>query len=765
MISATVISGFVFALIAPALHRLKPSWSGGILSVLPLTLFISFTKYITPIRTGNPVIELHQWVPSIGVSFSFYLDGLALIFALLITGIGTFIVYYSGDYLRGHLQLGRYYLYLLAFMASMLGVVLAGNLITLFIFWELTSLTSYFLIGFDHHRESARDAALQALLVTGLGGLALLAGVLMLGTIGNSFEIYKLIDQGAAVRHHFLYPYILILIIIGAFTKSAQFPFHFWLPSAMEGPAPVSAFLHSATMVKAGIYLLLRLTPIFSGTDLWHTSLAGFGAVTMVAGAWLALIQSDIKRILAYTTVNGLGTMVFLIGVGTPVAVQAAVVYLTAHALYKSALFLAAGVVDHETGSRDVTTLRGIAGRLPVITLAVLLSGLSMAGLPPLLGFVSKELIYETILGMPSVGWATSASLIANALLFAATGMLIIRPFFAPSGKTHQNHHKVSFPLLLGALAPAVAGLVFGLMPGLIDMTVISPAISAVLPRAENVRLALWHGFTPMLTMSCATVLMGTCLYLLYDRYKSLAQAARWIGRFGPEGIYDMTLRGLKDVAAWQTHLFQGGHLHHYILTIVLTAGSLVIFSLITHPGGFYINLDKLTIRFFELIVSILIVAAAVFAVGVKSRLSAIVAMGVIGYGLALIFVDFGAPDLAMTQFIIETMTVILFVLVIYRLPRYTFLTPAQRLVNATVGIISGLMMAFLVLVSLSVQQGSGISGFFAENSLTLAHGRNIVNVIIVDFRALDTLGEITVLSLAGIGVYTLLKLRPPEEE
>jgi multicomponent Na+:H+ antiporter subunit A len=767
MLSIAVISGFLLAIAAPALHRLKPAWSGVLLSLLPLSLFIFFLNHAGRIAGGDTLLEVRTWAPAMEVGFSFYLDGLGLIFALLITGIGTVIVFYSGGYLRGHPELGRFYLYLLGFMASMLGLVLAGNGIVLFIFWELTSLTSYFLIGFDHQRESARSAALQALLVTGLGGLALLAGILMLGAVGGSLEIYDLLDRGASIRGHALYFPILLLVLIGAFTKSAQFPFHFWLPSAMEGPAPVSAFLHSATMVKAGVYLLLRLTPVLGGTETWHTTLTLFGAVTMIGGAWLALFQSDMKKILAYTTVNGLGTMVYLTGLGSHLAIQAAVVFLVGHALYKGSLFLAAGVVDHETGSRDVRRLQGLFRQLPAIAIAAILSGFSMAGLPPLLGFVAKELVYETVLKLPTAGWLpTVVALGANALLFAATAVLLVRPFFSGWRRPPTGHHRISLDLTLGPLLPAAVGLFCGLAPGLIDMSLVSPAVSAVTGRAEMIHLSLWHGLTPMLALSGVTVLAGAGLALGFQRVRDRIEPLRRIRRYGPEAGYDILLAGLKALAAWQTRIFQGGYLHNYVLTIVLTVIGLTGVTLASHPAGFYLDLQRLEIRLFELVITGLMIAGAVVAVVARSRLSAVVAMGVIGYGLALVFIDFGAPDLAMTQFIIETMTVILFVLVIYRLPHYTlFSTPAQRFVHAVVGIASGLMMTFLVLVALSVQQGSLLSDFFFENSLLLAHGRNVVNVIIVDFRSLDTLGEITVLSLAGIGVYTLLKLRPREEE
>lgn len=382
MILAAVVSIFILALAAPGLHRWLPHRSGWVLSILPLILTVFFAFKIPQINAGLVVTEYYDWVPSLGATLSIYLDGLSLVFALLICGVGTLIVIYSGGYLCGHPHLGRFYTFLLFFMASMLGVVLAGNLISLFVFWELTSISSYFLIGFDHQRESARTAALQALLVTGIGGLALLAGVLFMSWVGGSLEIKDLLTRGDMIRGHGLYLPILILVFLGAFTKSAQVPFHFWLPSAMEGPAPVSAFLHSVTMVKAGVYLLLRLSPILGGTDAWQFSLTLVGAATMITGAFMALVQTDFKLLLAYSTVNGLGTLVFLTGLGTPLSIQAAMVFLVVHALYKGSLFLSAGVVDHETGSRDLSRLKGLSRRMPMITGAAVLAAVSQSGDP-----------------------------------------------------------------------------------------------------------------------------------------------------------------------------------------------------------------------------------------------------------------------------------------------------------------------------------------------------------------------------------------------
>jgi multicomponent Na+:H+ antiporter subunit A len=387
-----VLSGFMLAIIAPWLHRLTRGATGWLLALLPAGLAVYFASLLGSVANGEAITISRPWATGLGINLSFYVDGLSLLFALMITGIGALVIIYAGSYLAGKPQLTRFYTLVLMFMASMLGVVLAGNLITIFVFWELTSLTSFLLIGLDHDRPGARAAALQALLVTGGGGLALMAGLLLMGQIGGSLELATLLSNGNAVREHALYVPVLLLILLGAFTKSAQTPFHFWLPNAMEAPTPVSAYLHSATMVKAGVYLLARLSPLLGGTDEWHYLVTGAGIVTMLLGALLALVQTDLKRILAYSTVSTLGALVLLLGLDTTLSVKAAMLFLLVHALYKGALFLVAGILDHETGTRDIRRLGGLARAMPITAAAAVLAALSMAGLPPMLGFINKEL-------------------------------------------------------------------------------------------------------------------------------------------------------------------------------------------------------------------------------------------------------------------------------------------------------------------------------------------------------------------------------------
>jgi len=756
-----IFSGLLVAFVSPWLVRACPGQAGWLLSLLPLALTGFFLSRLGVIAGGGVIEESRPWVPGLGLNFSFYLDGLSLLFALLISGVGGLIVIYAGSYLEGEPRLGRFYFWLLLFMTAMLGLVLGGNLITLFVFWELTSITSFFLIGFDDRQESSRSAALQALLVTGLGGLAMLAGFLLLGHAGGSFELSALLTSGDVVRSHPLYLPILLLVLTGAFTKSAQFPFHFWLPSAMAAPTPVSAYLHSVTMVKAGVYLLFRLSPVLGGTDAWHGLLEVAGGTTMLVGAWLAFQQTDLKRILAYTTVSSLGTLVFLIGLDLPFAIEAALVYLLAHALYKGSLFLVAGAVDHATGSRDVTVLGGLFVRMPLLGAAVVAAAVSMAGAPPLFGFIAKEHFYEVVLTAPGATLMSGAAAVLTSLLIVAAATVVaVRPFFGQPSASLREPHGVAPGLWLGPVLLAALGLLFGIFPGLTDQSLLVPAATAVLGTPTHFDLHLWHGFSWVLLLSILTLAGGGALAWRHDAWRQFTRRGARMAAWGPARWYEVALVGLDAVARGQTRVLQNGRLRIYLLVIVTTTVTMVGWTLLTRAGIHFEPAVSISLRPNHLASLALILAAAWVTVRVGSRLAAIVAMGAVGYGVALIFVQFGAPDLAMTQLIIETMTVVLFVLVIHRLPLFSRITHglSSRL-DAVVALAAGGLMTVLTLVALGARQGSRLSEYFAEQSLPAAHGRNIVNVILVDFRAADTLGEITVLALAGAGVFALLKL------
>ncbi|MRR53358.1 MAG: putative monovalent cation/H+ antiporter subunit A [Deltaproteobacteria bacterium] len=760
MLIALIIA-FLAVFAAPWVHRFLPRCSGMLLAVIPAAFFCYFASNIKTIASGETLFTTYPWLPSLSINLSFFLDGLSLLFSLLILGTGALIVIFSSGYLQGNLHLGRFYAFILLFMASMLGLVLAGNIITLFVFWELTSLSSYLLIGFEHTRESARKSALQALLVTGAGGLALLAGFLLLGHAAGSFEITELLNKGEVIRAHGLYLPILLLVLAGAFTKSAQFPFHFWLPSAMEAPAPVSAYLHSATMVKAGVYLLARFSPMLGGTDAWHYLLTSFGAATMLLGVIMAVTQTDLKRLLAYTTVSSLGTLVLLLGLGTSQAAEAAIVYLIVHALYKGALFLVAGTVDHSTGTRDIRELRGLLWLMPAVAVAATLAALSMAGLPPMLGYLGKELLYEAKLQAPQAAAViTGAGLLANVLMVTAAGIFVITPFFRKSHALTGDFHPPPPRLWLSPLILAVLGLILGLYPVVVDKLLVAPAVSALLAEPTEIELALWQGMNPVLILSVITYGAGAALYAGRKWLYLIAAGFRRMADWGPSRWYNLAIAGTARLAYLQTRFLQSGYLRHYLMTVLGTSFLLVFFTLFA-KAGFRWGTGGPEALFHEWVIAFLVLAAALFAATSLSRLATVAALGVVGYGLALIYIFFGAPDLAMTQFCIETLSIILFVLVLHRLPRFSILSGRRaRIRDAVIAIGNGGVMTALVLTATSEPVQTRISGFFAENALTQAHGRNVVNVILVDFRALDTLGEITVLAVASLGVFALLRAR-----
>ncbi len=732
-------------------------------AVLCALLAVGFGVLVPGSAAGRILRPRLSWVPSLDLDLTFHLDGLSLLFALLITGVGALILIYSGGYLEGDPRLGRFCGFLLFFMASMLGLVTAGNLLLLFVFWELTSISSFLLIGFDHEREEARDAALQALLVTGAGGLALLAGLVLLGLIAGSFDLGTVLAQGETVRAHPHYPAVLALILLGAFTKSAQFPFHFWLPGAMEAPTPVSAYLHSATMVKAGLYLLARLHPVLGGTEPWMAALGTVGAVTMVVGGVLALLQTDLKRLLAYSTVSALGTLTLLLGLGTRYAVTGFLVFLTAHALYKAALFMTAGILDHETGTRDVERLGGLRRAMPLTTGVAVTAALSLAGLGPLLSFIGKELFLEALLAAPQARTLLIAAAVLAGGLFATVALLVgYRPFFGPFREPPRAAHDPPRALWLGPLLLALLGVVLGLAPGPLGEGIIAPAAGAVLGQPAPVYLALWHGFNPALALSAASLLFGLAFFLAWEQLRRALSHGEPLARWGPAAGYRAAVAVLLRSASAVTRLLQNGYLRTYLMMTLGTVVILVGYPLVTRSLPPWTT-GQLDLRLHEGILCFLILAAALTAVMTRSRLTAIVALGVVGYAIALIFILFGAPDLAMTQFLIETLTVIFLVLVFYRMPPLMRRSsPGSRLRDALVAGTVGCLMTALVLLAIGIPTHPGSREFYARESLA-AHGRNVVNVILVDFRSLDTLGEITVLAAAALGVYALLKLRKEE--
>jgi multicomponent Na+:H+ antiporter subunit A len=755
-----VLSCFALAFIAPWLARLARGAVGWVIAVLPLSLCAYFFSLLPRIAAGEVIVESRPWVPALGVNLTFYLDGLSLLFALLITGIGALIMIYAGGYLAGHEQLGRFYVFILSFMGAMLGLVLTGNLITLFVFWELTSITSYLLIGFKHEDEKSRKSALQALLVTGIGGLVLLAGLIMMALVGGTFEFHELLAL-ENLRDHPYYLGILLLVLVGAFTKSAQFPFHFWLPGAMAAPTPVSAYLHSATMVKAGVYLLARMFPVLGETDPWVFLVTPVGAITMLYGGYLALTKTDFKLILAYSTVSALGTLTLLLGSSLEGAATAAVVFLLAHALYKGAFFMIAGAVDHEAGTREVDALGGLYRAMPISAGVALLAAVSLAGFGPVLSFIGKEMVLEVVL---ETEWArlvlTPAVVIGGALFVAVAAIVSLRPFFGQMRPTPKHPHEAPPSMWLGPGLLAVLGFVLGLVPVLVAETVVAPAAAAILGEPVAISLYLWHGFNTALLLSITSVILGLLLFYAWDTWRRFTAGLEAVLSWGPERLYFLSLDGLNWTAQTQTRILQNGVLRYYFLTILGTMVVLVGGAFMAR-GGLNFQLELADILFYEWVLAGLMLMGALLAVVTTSRLTALIALGVVGFAVALTYILFAAPDVAMTQLFVETLTVILVAIILVYLKEFRAIsTPATKLRDAAIALASGAVLTTLLLAVIELPFDFTIPQYFAEMSVPLAHGRNIVNVILVDYRALDTLGEIGVLVVAGMGVYALLKLR-----
>jgi multicomponent Na+:H+ antiporter subunit A len=759
-----VLALFLVSALAPLAHRALGKRAGVVLAAAPALLFAHFARFLGPSAAGQAVEESWPWVAGLGIRLAFRLDGLSLLFALLVTGIGALVIVYGGGYLKGDPRLARFYSATFFFMAAMLGLVLADDAIALFVFWELTSVSSYLLIGFDHEQEKARKSALQALFVTGAGGLALLAGLLLLGKVAGTLQLSALGAQAATIQGDALYLPALLLVLFGAFSKSAQFPFHFWLPGAMAAPSPVSAYLHSATMVKAGIYLLARLNPALGGTDAWHYLVILAGTTTLVIGAVLAYGQTDLKRLLAFTTVSALGTLTLLVGISTELSARAAMVFLLVHSLYKAALFLGVGAIDHETGTRDVRLLGGLARLMPVTAFAVIASALSMAGLPPFFGFLAKELFYEAKYEAPRVGdLLVVASFVGSAMVAAAAGLVAWRPFFSRDRGMPRRAHEAPPALWLGPVLLAALSLALGLLPELLAVPLVQPAASAMQGEHTEVVLRQWAGMSPAFAQSLLMLALGGVLYAVHDRALLRLEPLKRLVAWGPDQVYQAVMAALVALAKAQTRLLQNGVLGWYLLVTIGTTVGLGGYALATRVGTVPVTFEP--VRPVEALVALAMAAGAVAVVRARSLLVAVAALGVVGYGVAVVFLLFRGPDLALTQFAIETLSVLLFVLVLRRLPPLRALSRrAERVRDGVVAAAGGAFMTALVLAATAAPHPTPLRDYFASASLALANGRNVVNVILVDFRGFDTLGEITVLAAAAIGVVALLRLRAPAD-
>lgn len=758
MLTFNVLFLFVAGLLLLMFERFCRSQFALLLLLIPLSMFVQFVQMIPQAEAGNFLFESHPWLPQLGVNLSFALDGLSLLFALMITGIGSLVVLYSVGYMDRHQYLSRYFSYLFLFMGAMLGMVLADNLIALFVFWEITSITSFLLIGFNCDKEASRQSAITAILVTSAGALLLLFGFVLLHVVTDTYSISEILTKRETIQNSPWFTTILVLMLFGVFTKSAQFPFHFWLPNAMAAPTPVSAYLHSATMVQAGVYLLARVHPAFSNDGIWFTSLSSFGGVTMFVGALLAFKQDDLKLILAYTTVTALGSLVFLLGSSETMVIKAAIAFFISHALYKATLFMVVGDIQHQTGTRDMSQLGGLRKAMPITFLATIVAAASMAGLPPLLGFYVKELVYEAQVAAPFAReLLTFIVVMANILVAALAFIVVIRPFLGD--QIPKDVKEANKKMSVNAFLLSLLTLVLSIFPFTIDRTILAPAASSILGKQVEIQLSLWHGFTPSLLLSVFTLAGAIITYKLRYHVFILLDKFRPLYIYGPASCWDHLMKASLRVADWQTRILQNGKQRIYLATILSTVAITMLYTMLMKGG---IDVIDYTPDFdiFSLFLFTWILSSALAVVYAKTYLRGLVFLGMFGLGIALLFLVDAAPDVAMTQVLVETLLVIIVVLNISRLPAFPKIVAEPlklRLLNLAIALSFGFTVTLLLLTITHTWFNASVSDFYLQNAVKVGYGHNVVNVILVDFRAIDTLGEVIVVVTAAVGIFALL--------
>ncbi len=792
LLHLAIISPLLLAIFIPMLYKaFRNIHTGWFVLPLPILLFSYLLTYLSATTNQQTVAETLNWIPSLGINFTAKVDGLGLLFALLITGIGSLVVLYSIYYLgKEKEKLGNFYVYLLMFMGAMLGVVLSDNLIVMYGFWELTSFSSFLLIGYWYHREKSRYGAQKSMMITVFGGLAMLGGIILLYNMTGSFSITEIVSQSGDIFNHPLFVPALLCILLGAFTKSAQFPFHIWLPDAMEAPTPVSAYLHSATMVKAGIYLVARLTPVFGESPVWLWLIAGFGIVTLFWGSFSAVKQTDLKAILAFSTVSQLGMIMSMLGIGAAalhyetlddniftVATTAAIFHLINHATFKGSLFMVVGIVDHETGTRDIRKLGGLMNFMPITFTLSIIGAFSMAGLPPFNGFLSKEMFFTAMVRVleldifsldtfgilfPVLAW------IASIFTFIYSMILVFKTFtgkYQPE-KLDKKPHEAPFGMLISPIILASLVLIIFFFPNLLSQSIIAPAMASILPSLLEtgkefiVHIYFWHGFTIELFMTFGVIVLGVLLYLTKDKWKKV------YGLF-PEKLalnkaYDGILAGMQSGSYRLTSSYMNGSIRSY-LVYIFGFFILILGTSLFAKGAFKMDTSNVaSIGIYELLLAIFIVIGTVSILFSKSRLASIIILGAVGYMVSLFYAIFRAPDLALTQLTIETISVALFLVCFYHLPELKKEEAGMsfKLTNAVISVGVGAIVTLIALSAHSNKLFDSISKYYVENTYTEAAGKNMVNVILVDFRGFDTLFEITVLAIASLGIYGMIKLR-----
>jgi multicomponent Na+:H+ antiporter subunit A len=760
----TILIALIGAALAKPATGVFGARTGWVLALLPLGLFVTFLQHLPDVAGGAYLLETVSWVPTLGIDLGFRLDGFSLLFALLITGIGTFVVLYAGAYFAEKPQdMGRFLALILLFMAAMLGTVLSDDLIVMFVFWELTSLTSFMLIGFNSFDAAARKSALQSLLVTGGGGLVLFAGILLIGMTLGTFSVTEVIARSDELVQSPWIGIIVVLIMIGAFTKSAQFPFHFWLPNAMAAPTPASAYLHSATMVKLGVFLLARFDVIFADVAFFGTTLVIIGSLTMTIAALRALRAEGFKAVLAQSTVASLGILVMLIGLTGEVAAVATVGFIIAHALYKAALFFCAGTAIHATGESSLSKLGGLARFLPVTAVAAVLASLSMAGLPPFVGFISKEYLFEAQLNNDWNVVPIVIAVLVNAVMVGVAGVVSVKPFYFKSHRVDSVKHGETAGMLAGPLVLASFGILMGLFPDVVAQAVIAPAAAVLYGTPIDVSFQLWHGLTPMLALSALVVSIGLVIAIFWDAiHNNLRRRDGLYDLLGDRG-YHRVVDSVLGAARGSTRILQNGDQHRYSAIVVATVVFGLAFAILAGPG-IALSVSDEPLRMPVAIVLLLTVIGALATIFAKSLIAGLVSVGIVGFASAVIFMLNGAPDLALTQFSVETLLVVLLTAVLLKLPvrRAHSRSPGERKGDAV------LAFAFAGVIFIAVASMSAIptdlrlSDYFGETSYLEAYGRNVVNVILVDYRAIDTLGEVAVVAFATLAAWALLRTPSP---
>ncbi|WP_415905179.1 monovalent cation/H+ antiporter subunit A [Neptuniibacter sp. QD48_55] len=756
-------------LLLPLLGSLVPLYAARfsrtvctILTAIAPAVALGIVLSISPqLLQGEVFAHAVDWVPAAGLELSVRLDGLSFLFLLLILGIGLLIILYARYYLSQKDSIGKFFAYLMLFMTAMVGIVASGNLIQMWFFWELTSISSFLLISFWSDKTEARKGARMALTVTGAGGLALLAGVILIGQVVGSYDLQAVLDSGDLIRESAQYPFILVLVLLGAFTKSAQFPFHFWLPNAMAAPTPVSAYLHSATMVKAGIFLMARFYPVLSGTDMWFLIVSITGLCTLLVGAYIALFKHDLKGLLAYSTISHLGLITLLLGMDTRMAAVAAIFHIINHATFKASLFMAAGIIDHEAGSRDMRQLNGLWKYMPYTATLAIIAAASMAGVPLLNGFLSKEMFFTEALDQATLGslsWVIPVLATVGAAFSVAYSLRFIHDVFfngEPVNLPKTPHEPPRYMKVPVEILVAIC-IVVGLVPGIVVIDLLNAASIATLqgPMPEF-SLAIWHGFNVPLLMSVLAMLGG---FIIYYNRKKLFQ---FQGQFPEpdsklvfEGWVQRLVNSTRAVNEW----IENGSLQRYlsIFLFMIFAVSVMPLVYLQETAG---NRSQIPLDYASGMAALLLILAAIATmVWHRKRLTSLLMLSVVGLIVSVAFTRFSAPDLALTQLAVEVVTVILLMLALFFLPKNTPKESSPRRlvrdlsISALIGGIIG-----TVNYAMMTRPLESISDFFVANSKTGGGGTNVVNVILVDFRGFDTFGEITVLGIAALGIYKLI--------